>query len=726
MKDNLFKSSEYMQNRELSWLLFNERVLLQANRVETPLLERLKFISIFSNNLDEFFMIRVGSLTYSKLIDGKIGDDHTGMTAKEQLLAIFHAVTSLYTLSDDAYRAVMDSLKKRKIELISMSDVSDAELKKLRQYFTHNILSILSPSIIDPKHPFPHIQNKQLHIAVTIEKRKGSTFALIAVPSNTERLIFLDASRFVLLEDLVLHFASLVFANYQISEKCVIAVTRNADFDSAAELLDEDMDFRQHMKALLKKRQRLAPVRLEVSGSMSKEMLNFLCEKLTLKPSQVFRPKTPLDLSFGLTLHRHFDRQITTPLLWPAHIPAYSLPRADRADMLKRAYGGDILLSYPFDSMSAFLSMIRQAVDDLSVLSIKITLYRIDAQSKLIESLISAAENGKEIIVLMELRARFDESNNIEWANRLEDAGCRVIYGLVGYKCHAKVCLITRKDSDGEISYITQIGTGNYNELTAKLYTDLSLITSNQEIGKDAAAFFSNMLTDNLSGQYSHLWVAPNSFKSNMLSAIDNEIKKAASGGHGKITIKCNSLSDIDIINKLVDAGNSGVEVLMNIRGICCLVPGIAGITENIQAVSIVGRFLEHTRVFCFGVGDEEMIYISSADLMTRNTLRRVEIACPILDPSVKAQIRQMLDIIFSDNMDAWVLKEDGSYALRDFSDSDHQMSSQEKLRGDAESHAARLLAAESIAAAVAASAKENANATEKTPFLKRFFGSRG
>jgi len=690
MLEGIYDTAAYMQNRELSWLKFNERVLLEANRPDMPLLERLKFISIFLNNLDEFFMIRVGSLSDSVLLGTKIVDNKTGMTAKEQLGEIYRTITPLYALVDSAYNAVIESLKKHDVMLLKMSELEPHDIKTLRNHFTHNIVPILSPSIIDTKHPFPHIPNKQLHVAVTLQKKKGTAFALIAVPSDTERLIFLDEVRFVLLEDLILHFVNLTFANYTVLEKCVIAVTRNADFDTAEELLDEDIDFRQHMTALLKKRQRMAPVRLELAGLVSAEMTDFLCKKLSLKAAQVFTMSTPPDLSFGFNMSRYFDKSAISSLVWPTHVPSNSLSQSVRSNMIKRAIGKDMLFSFPFESITPFLSLIRQAADDSSVLSIKITLYRIDAQSKLAESLIAAAENGKEVIVLMELRARFDESNNIEWANRLEEAGCRVIYGLVGYKCHSKVCLITRKEA-GRLHYITQIGTGNYNERTAKLYTDLSLITANQDIGRDAAAFFTNMLTDNLDGIYTHLWVAPNSFKSNVLKAIENERQKVLRGNRGRIFIKCNSLTDKEIIDKLVEAGDNGVEISMNIRGICCLVPGLPGVTDNIEVFSIVGKFLEHTRVFCFGEGADEMIYISSADLMTRNTQRRVEVACPILDPDIKNRIRWMLEVLYDDDTNAWDLGSNGKYTLRETIDLYRPVNSQEIFTHKAEDDAGRL-----------------------------------
>jgi len=679
MLEGIFETAAYMQNRELSWLKFNERVLLEANRTDMPLLERLKFISIFTANLDEFFMIRVGSLADSLLLGNKLNDNKTGMSAKEQLDEIYRSIAPLYALVGQAFSSVSLGLSQHGVEFVKMKDLPDNELKTMKNHFTHNIMPLLSPSIIDPKHPFPHIQNKQLHIAVTVSKKKSTTFGLIAVPPELDRLTLLDGKkrRFLLLEDIILHFAELAFGTYKISDKAVISVTRNADIATEEELLDEDIDFRQHIKSLLKRRQRLAPVRLEMSERTGSDLLNFLCEKLFLIPAQVFYSTAPLDLSFCHNLGRYFDKETYDRLIWPVHTPVVSIPANKMKTMLYHVKNKDILLSFPYESILPFLSMIRQAATDPKVLSIKITVYRIDSQSKLAEYLTLAAENGKEVVVLMELRARFDESNNIEWASRLEEAGCRIIYGLVGYKCHSKLCLITLKDA-GKISYITQIGTGNYNEKTAKLYTDLSLITANQDIGRDAASFFTNMQLGNLEGEYTHLLVAPNKFKNNIIKYIEEERVKSLNGLRGKIVIKCNSLTDKDIIEKLVQAGDDGVEISMNIRGICCLVPQLPGVTDNIHVVSIVGKFLEHTRIFCFGDGPEAKIFISSADFMTRNTTRRVEVACPILDPDIKRKILHMLDIMFSDDTNAWELFSDGRYILRDHADPENPKNSQE------------------------------------------------
>jgi len=717
MIEGIFETAAYMQNRELSWLKFNERVLLEANRPEMPLLERFKFISIFTSNLDEFYMIRVGSFMDSILLGNELNDNKTGMSVADQLNEIYRATAPLYILLNHAYSLVRAELAEESVCLMSMDQLTTAELKIAKKHFEYNVLPMLSPSIIDTKHPFPHIPNKQLHIAVTLERKKGNSFGLVAVPAETDRLIFLGnketRSRFILLEDLILYFADMVFGVYTVIEKHIIAVTRNSDIGTVEEFLDEDIDFRQVMKSLLKKRQRLAPVRLELMTQTSPGMLEFLCNKLGLKIPQVFYSKAPLDLSFVFSLSNHFSKETVEPLLWATHIPALTLPASARADMLKYVSTKDVLLSYPYESMAPFLSLIRQAAENPAVLSIKITLYRLDAQSKLAESLILAAENGKEVIVLMELRARFDESNNIEWANRFEEAGCRVIYGLVGYKCHSKLCLITRKVS-GKLQYITQVGTGNYNEKTAKLYTDLALITANEEIGRDASAFFSNMLIENLDGEYTHMLVAPNSFKHKIIELIENERLKAIAGKQARIKLKCNSLTDKEIIEALVLAASDGVEVTMNIRGICCLVPHLPNVTDNINIFSIVGKFLEHTRIYCFGEGDEQQLYIASADFMTRNTQRRVEIACPILDPDVKNRILWMLDVMFKDDTNSWELLSDGRYVLRPNEDVNNPQSSQEIFTLDAQNRATAIDEEDS---------KANIESNSNNP-LKRIFRS--
>lgn len=683
---------KYIQNRELSWLKFNERVLHEATRVETPILERLRFISIFSNNLDEFFMIRVGTFTDVLLYGKKYIDNKTGMTAQQQLDVIFHATTHLYSIKEKAYSLVISELSHHGVQLLSIADLDSSDLKKMRRYFTREVMPFLSPQIIDNRHPFPHISNKQMHVFLTLEGKRKTFYGMVAIPSEMNRLVSLgDDCRFILLETLVWYFCELLFDDYTTTEKTIIAVTRNADIDTN-ERLDEDMDFRIHMQNLIKRRQRLAPVRLEMVYPSSTSTISFLCERLNLNSSQVFISSVPPDLSFGFNFERYLDKEISKNLIWPIHIPVETIPDVRKTDMFRYLEDSDLVLSYPFESMSALLRLVRQAVEDPFVISIKITFYRIDKQSKLAESLIYAVENGKEVTVLMELRARFDEVNNIEWAERLQEAGCNVVYGLEDYKVHSKICLITRKGPSNRIKYITQIGTGNFNERTSRQYTDLSFITANQEIGVDAAAFFNNMLRGNLNDEYSYLWVAPNGYKSNVIRGIEEERQKALNNEVSQIIIKCNSLTDKDIIEKLVEASIAGVEIKMIVRGISCLISQIPDYTENIHIISIIGRFLEHSRIFCFGVGSSAKVYISSADLMTRNTERRIEIACPIFDSTLKSRLIAMLEVMLKDNVGAWVLSSDGSYIPPDSLELLPKISSQEYFTKEAQVNATMVI----------------------------------
>ncbi|MCL2608002.1 MAG: polyphosphate kinase 1 [Methanomassiliicoccaceae archaeon] len=661
MTDQTFAENEFekcMQNREISWLKFNERVLEESVFEGNFLLERLKFISIFCSNLDEFYMIRVGSLTDYMLFAPDYLDNKTGMTAEEQLDAIFAHTSSLYTKMERHFNKVTDDLRDRGLYLLRMHDLSQEESKAVEKDFVKNIMPLLSPSIIDDRHPFPHIDNKWLHIGVTIDHKE---FGLIAVPKTLDRIMSISGKhRFVLLEDVICHFAHLVFAPYALRERTVFAVTRNADISMEGNWSDADADYCSFIQKRLKKRRKLAPVRLELQSEVSKDFISSLTKKLDLKGKQTFITSVPLDLSYCSELEDLIDADVKDRLVRPPHVPADATGKKD-GNLIKHAQKKDILLSYPFESASLFIEMMKQAADDQAVVSIKITLYRLDKRSRLAESLIRAAENGKEVIVLMELRARFDESNNIEWAQHLDEAGCRVIYGLPGYKVHSKISLITRKDH-GKINYITQIGTGNYNERTAKIYTDLSLITADQSIGYDTVRFFNDLLIGNLEGEYDHLWVAPNGLKRNILECIDEESKKAE---NGRIIIKCNSLADKEIIVKLIEASQKGVKISLIVRGICCLIPGVPGFTDNISVISIIGRFLEHSRIFCFGNGDDTRIYISSADLMARNTECRIEIACPIYDADLKRRICGMLDIMLKDNTKAWDLLPSGRYVLR-------------------------------------------------------------
>lgn len=541
--------------------------------------------------------------------------------------------------------------------------LKEIELKKIEKYFKKNILPILSPQIIDAWHPFPFIPNKKLHIAVQLESKKKKLVGIIPVPSNINRIVVLDkeANRYLLLEDIILYFVTSIFSMYKVINCTVMCITRNADIDTDLEIYDDTTDYRQHMKKLIKSRSKLSPVRIEIQKKMNKDFIKYFLEKLNLKQEQIFISEAPLDMTYCFSIENIIPESIKLKLINRPFTPVLSPIYATKESIITQVFQKDILLSFPFESMKPFLNLIKEASEDPNVHSIKMTLYRISTESKLAGYLVNAAENGKEVTVLMELRARFDEENNIEWAQRLEEAGCRVIYGTDKFKVHSKICLITYKDGE-DYKYITQVGTGNYNEKTAKLYTDLSIITSNEEIGIDADKFFKNMALGNLYGNYSKLWIAPIGFKQNILAAIEEEIKKSESGKKGSIIIKCNSFTDRDIINSLVKASEKNVDIKLIIRGICCIIPKVKNKTDNIRVISIVGRFLEHSRIYSFGSENQRKIYISSGDMMTRNTEHCVEISCPILDNDIIKKIDYLLETILSDNIKARELNADGNY----------------------------------------------------------------
>ncbi len=658
--ENNFQNS-FMQNRELSWLRFNRRVLEEAEEESVPLYERLKFISIFTSNLDEFFMIRVGSLTDLMFMDNNV-DDKTGLTAKQQLELIFQAVVPLYKERDRIFHIVEDELEHFGIRHLDSKELKKSDKKQLDRIFEDEIAPILSPQVIDSRHPFPHLVNKGIYI---ICEFTGETtkFGLIPISQSLPAFYMLQGteSGYIMTEKIVLERVSDVFGMYKIECAAIISVTRNADISPEDENFDVDDDFRERMKKVIKKRSRLSPVRLEVQGHMTKGLSAFLLSKLHLTKEQVFTSEIPLVLSYVFDLHNHLPQTVMKQLSYPNFRPQFPVCLNSGENITAQCKRKDILLFFPYDQMEPYLQLLRESAQDPTVISIKITIYRLSSNSRIIDYLCNAAENNKEVTVLMELKARFDEKNNIEWAERLEDAGCTVIYGFEGFKVHSKICLITRRDRN-KVFYITQIGTGNYNEKTAKLYSDLSLITANQQIGQEANEFFKNMSIANLQGNYNNLFVAPYFFKNNIIALIDNETDKARRGEAASIIMKSNSLTDREIMEKLSEASNAGVEVKLIIRGICCLLPGIKGKTENIKVYSIVGRFLEHSRIYCFGVGKDAAIYISSADMMTRNTRRRVEIACPILDVDIRERLFHILEVMFSDTVKARVLDSEGMY----------------------------------------------------------------
>lgn len=656
-------SQQVYMNRELSWLKFNERVLEEAENKKVPLYERLTFASIYQSNLDEFFRVRVGSLVDQMLLGGKIRDNKTKMTAKEQIQAVLHQVTKLNRRKDAVYDTIMGQLEDYGIRLVDFRKISKKESEYLEKYFLNEIAPVISPTIVGKRQPFPFLKNNEIYAVVVLQTKSGKEKLGIIPCSNTgfKRLVELPtAGTYMLAEELILHYIPEVFERYNIKAKSLIRVTRNADIDADA-LYDEDLDYRDFMAELIKRRKKLAPVRLELTREMDGEIVDVLCDYLELDSDYVFQVQAPLDLSFVFEIQDTLRK--TPELFYEKRVPQKSSQFRDGEPVFPQIREKDKLLSYPYESMKPFLNFLREAANDKEVISIKMTLYRVAKHSKIVEYLIDAAENGKEVLVLVELKARFDEENNIEWSRRLEDAGCRVIYGLDGYKVHSKLCLVTKK-SEGQVEYYTQIGTGNYNEKTARLYTDLSFMTANVEIGLEAAKVFQALSMEETVDNVQHLLVAPRCLQNKVLSMIDEEIACAKEGKEAYIGLKMNSLTDKKIIDKLIEASQAGVKIDMVIRGICCLIPGVKGKTENIQVRSIVGRFLEHSRIYIFGTQEREKVYIASADFMTRNTLRRVEVAAPVYDKDLKMQLEEMFITMLSDNQKARQEDSRGNYEI--------------------------------------------------------------
>ena len=656
-------SQQVYMNRELSWLKFNERVLEEAENKKVPLCERLTFASIYQSNLDEFFRVRVGSLVDQMLLGGKIRDNKTKMTAKEQIEEVLHQVMKLNRRKDAVYDAIMGQLEDYGVRLVDFRKISKKESEYLEKYFLSEIAPVISPTIVGKRQPFPFLKNNEIYAVVVLQTKSGKEKLGIIPCSNTgfKRLVELPtAGTYMLAEELILHYIPEVFERYNIKAKSLIRVTRNADIDADA-LYDEDLDYRDFMAELIKRRKKLAPVRLELTREMDGEIVDVLCDYLELDSDYVFQVQAPLDLSFVFEIQDTLRK--TPELFYEKRVPQKSSQFRDGEPVFPQIREKDKLLSYPYESMKPFLNFLREAANDKEVISIKMTLYRVAKHSKIVEYLIDAAENGKEVLVLVELKARFDEENNIEWSRRLEDAGCRVIYGLDGYKVHSKLCLVTKK-SEGQVEYYTQIGTGNYNEKTARLYTDLSFMTANVEIGLEAAKVFQALSMEETVDNVQHLLVAPRCLQNKVLSMIDEEIACAKEGKEAYIGLKMNSLTDKKIIDKLIEASQAGVKIDMVIRGICCLIPGVKGKTENIQVRSIVGRFLEHSRIYIFGTQEREKVYIASADFMTRNTLRRVEVAAPVYDKDLKMQLEEMFITMLSDNQKARQEDSCGNYEI--------------------------------------------------------------
>ena len=655
------KSNCY-DNRELSWLKFNKRVLHLAGNKSIPLCERMSFAAIFESNLDEFYMVRVGSLYDQTFIKKMKKDNKTGMTAKEQLSSIFAETKRLQKVKDKVYKNLMSEVKNEGVQIITFQGISKEDCRYLEKYYKRAIKPLLSPQVIGKKSPFPFLSNQEIYAVAVLQTK--STEKLCIVPCSNgvfERLIAIpsDKHKYMLVEELILHFMSDIFEKYTIKSKSLIRIIRNADIDIDEDFYDNGGSYRESMETLLKVRKKLCPVKMDYYRPMDEKVIKSLCRELDLKKEQVFYSESPLELSFVYKLKDVLRSK--KELFYPRMIPKVPMDINENTSMIQRIEQGDMLLQYPYDSIYPFMKLLKEAVYDSRVVSIKITLYRVAKNSRIVETLIEAAENGKEVVVMIELRARFDEKNNLEWSRRMEEAGCRIVYGIDFVKVHSKICFITYSEN-GEVKHISQIGTGNYNENTAKIYTDLSLITADNEIAQEVAMTFNKMCMEQFVENTKHLLVAPKSMQDKVLEMIDTEIIKAQNGKTGYIGLKMNSLTDKTIINKLIEASKAGVKIDMVIRGICCLVAGIKGETENITVRSIVGRFLEHSRIYIFGERGDERIYISSADFMTRNMMRRIEVAVPIYDNNIKIRIWEMFHKLLNDNVNALEMKTDGMY----------------------------------------------------------------
>ena len=664
MSKNPAKQYGCTQNRELSWLRFDRRVLEEAADPAVPALERLKFVSIFSSNLDEFFMVRVGSLFDLARMTPNDTDNKTGWTAAEQLRHIYRAIPPLLTMKQQIYAAVMEALAREGIQDVPPEALDAGELKQINRFFKAELLPVLSPTLLGPNHPVPHLVNKNLYAAALLESKKGhKAVGIVPVPDSAPPFLLLPGGkRFVRTENILLRWLPALFDAYAVKESCVLAVTRNADISFDDEKFeDNEENFRRQMKKLLKRREHLAVVRLELSTAVSAEFQRMLSALVRVQTHQVFADSSPLNMRYVFRLIDQLPKEVSVRLLYPAHRPRWAEDLRPEQPVLAQVQQKDRMLFYPYDSVEPFLHLLNEAAENPQVLSIKITIYRLASSSRIAQTLCRAAENGKEVLVLMELRARFDEENNLAWSKMLEESGCQVIYGTEGFKCHSKICLITLR-SHNKTGYLTQIGTGNYNEKTNAMYTDLSLMTADPAIGEDAAAFFRNMLVNKLDGEYRQLCVSPFGIKAMLLEQIDRQI---ALGSDGYVCIKANSVTEREVIDKLAEASRAGVEVQLIIRGICCILPGVPGETEHIHVTSVVGRFLEHGRIYQFGRGENAEYYISSADLMTRNLNRRVEIACPVHDTLLRGQLRWVLDAQLRDTAKASLMLPDGSYCRK-------------------------------------------------------------
>ena len=653
-------------NRELSWLKFNKRVLEEAQAATVPDFERLKFIAIFTSNLDEFFMVRAGSMYDRSLLEEELLDNKTGMSPGQQLDAMYRDSHPLYKLRDVYFSSVTQSLRNSGISHRDIKTLSAAEKKAVKQYFKKELVPLLSPQIIDAKHPFPHLENKKLYVFVLLKKDGKQCWGILPLPPAANRVLYLssaDGISYLLAEDVLLRYADDIFKLYSISAKAVIKVTRNADIEVEDNFSDDDIDYREYVKLVIKRREKLAPIRLELyynSVRKSEKIQKHLEDKLKLGKAQCFVSQTPLDMGYVFALEDKIlpDYGMRQSLFYTPLVPQYRRDFNPLKPLTAEIEKRDMLLSYPYYSMKPYLMLLEEAADDKSTISIKITLYRLSNNSEVINLLCRAADNGIEVTAVVELKARFDEANNINWSHRLEESGCNVIYGVEGIKIHSKITLITRRTDDG-ITHTVHLGTGNYNEKTAKVYTDLGIITSDTGICADAVTFFQNVTLGSGEDDYRHLLIAPGGLKRRFLDLISQETDK---GSEGYIRLKMNSMTDKEIIDALMAASQAGVKIDLIIRGICCLKPGIAGVSDNIDVYSIVGRFLEHSRIFVFGRGENRKLYIGSADLMTRNTSRRIEILAPVYDKAIAAEIYEMTEYMLADNVKRSKLCSNGEY----------------------------------------------------------------
>ncbi len=657
-------------NRELSWLAFNERVLNESANRNVPLAERLTFMSIFQTNLDEFYMVRVGTLMTQMNSNEVIRENKTGMSSKEQVCAILEKTRELEKKKNSTYKELMSELEAHGVRIINFNKLSSDEGKILEQYFDEHIAPFLSPMIIGKQTPFPFLANKQLYAIVLLTSAKGKNKIGIVPCINTvfKRLIEIPTrpGTFMLSEELILHFIGKLYEKYAIREKSIMRVTRNADIN-ALEVYDEDLDYRDIMEKLIKQRNKLTPVRVELSRDINGKAKQELSKYLKIDTEYFIDVRTPLEMSFVFDIQNYLRDK--TVLFYAERSPQNSREINLKRSVIEQVKEKDILLSYPYESMKPFIRLLEEAAEDENVVSIKMTLYRVAERSKIIDALVEAAENGKEVVVLVELRARFDEANNIEASKRLERSGCQIIYGLGDYKVHSKLCLITKKNCNMEYSYITQIGTGNYNEKTARLYTDLSLMTANPNIGAEVARVFDALQKGEIVDDTKELLVAPMCLQNKIIELIDEQIAIAATGENAYIGIKINSLTDKTIIEKLIEASQAGVKIELIVRGICCLKPKVEGLTDNITIISIVGRYLEHSRIYMFGTDENRRIYISSADFMTRNTKRRLEVAVPVYDANIKKRISYMFDLMMLDDEKGKEQNSEGKYLDRCIND---------------------------------------------------------